>query len=398
MATNYLLSRPTLQGTMRESPDYGVMGVGLTDTILLIGHADADVMYNPYQVLNIQEAINFLNGDSNSPLVRGLLEAYNNGCKDIWVYPAAPMSEYQSDLTLRISQGFYSTYFNRLTQVYATIREWDVFHIIVPLEAPHYYTGSVDFTNQLIDHCSSTFAYTGAVCMGVLGTRIPDGMNAKTISNLVNDTRLKVLDDDGKFVMIVVGEGLITNPQLSTSYSSALSTQIATIMATALLNRSVAGILLPHVASVVGFDMTSAQLSTLSQAKLNPIVRTTKAKRGLAYQNKLLTDNTLGKDGSDFWSMGQMRLIANCVNQIRAYGWNFIGSRNNGLFEEAVSQYLVTLQRNGYIKQFSLNFDYQSATARTVVDSKQTVNVNVSITPIFGIRNIFFNVLTGPGA
>lgn len=395
MANNYLLSRPTLQGTMGVSPAYNVMGVGLTDTILLIGHADAQIMYNPYQVLNIQEAVDFLRGDSTSPLLRALLEAYNNGCKDIWLYPAAPMSEYISTpsdrFTVQFTGGknFYQLYYDRLTAAYSVLINYDLFHWIVPVEAVHYDTRGVDFTTQLVSHCSTVFLNTGACSLGILGTRVVKDVTT-AITELTTDSRLTTVGDAGKFVMIVIGEGLITNPQLSTSYSGTLATQIATTLATAPLNRSVAGVLLPHVASLTGLDYTDQQLNLLTQAKLNPAVRSFKAKRGLAYQNKLITDNTLAKNNSDYWSMGQMRLVAMCLNQIREYGYTFIGTLNSDLFKEAVYKYMDDLYKKGYVRDYSVDV--------VMSNSNTKATVNVSLFPILGIRNIFFNVVTGPGA
>ena len=64
-----LLSKPTLVGTMQESPQYRTLSIGQTDSILLVGHADAELMYEPYRVTNIRTAVNFLAADTKSPLL-----------------------------------------------------------------------------------------------------------------------------------------------------------------------------------------------------------------------------------------------------------------------------------------------------------------------------------------
>lgn len=59
-------------------------------------------MNDPYQVNDMQEAINLLRADSTSPLLRGLLEVYNAGARDIWLVAAAPMEEYVSNIDERL--------------------------------------------------------------------------------------------------------------------------------------------------------------------------------------------------------------------------------------------------------------------------------------------------------
>ena len=78
------------------------MGFGDTARILLIGHADGLGVNDPYQVNDMQEAINLLRADSTSPLLRGLLEVYNAGARDIWLVAAAPMEEYVSNIDERL--------------------------------------------------------------------------------------------------------------------------------------------------------------------------------------------------------------------------------------------------------------------------------------------------------
>lgn len=390
---NNLLSKPTLSGLMRESPNFKLTNTGQTDSILLIGHADALVLYEPYQVVDIKQAVNFLKADIQSPLMRGLLEAYNGGCKDIWLYAAAPMSEYviTADNRFEIVGGktFYQRWFDRLTAAYLALSDWDFADIVVPIEAVFYDAGGVDFATQLTNFCANTFLVTGAVCLGVLGTRI--NLPTQTaITNMVNDSRIANIGDGGKFVIVAVGEGIIQHPQVSNSYSGSLAVQVAANLATISLGRSIAGVKLPGVSALVGPNYTTAQIEAMTQAKLNPLVRTQRGKRGGTFEVRMLTDNTMGADGSDYWSMAQMRIVANCINRVRSYGQAFIGESLNDKFAEAVEDYLNLLRDNEYIRDFTLSISPENLRS-------SRLDVTISIRPIFGIRNIFFAVEVGAG-
>lgn len=393
--SNLFLSSPSLSGTLTESSLYQVMGVGITDTILLLGHADANTMYEPFQVLDIKKAVSFLGGDSQSPLVKALLESYNIGCKDIWIMAVAPMSEYEPTISERLTaktaygnKTFYERYYQRLTDAYAILSQYDFPEIVVPVEAVFYESGTVDFVKQLVDFCENLFVTTGSVCLGVLGTRI-NTLTDAAIDTMVNDTKIKSLGSAGKFVMVVMGEGILSQSQLAVTYPGSLATTVAAVMATAPLDRSVIGIPLPNVSALIGNDLTYENVEKLSNAKINVVSRTTRGKRGYSYQTRLMTDNTLGDDGSDFWSMSQMHIVANIVNQIRSFGFSYIGTVYLKKFKEAVFGYLNQLASDKYIKQFTLNI--------TEEDHGQKALVYVSVIPIFGIRQITFQVEVGPG-
>lgn len=372
------------------------MGVGLTDTILLLGHADATVMYEPYQVLDPKQAVKFLNSDSNSPLLRSFLEVYNAGCKDIWLMAVAPMSEYEQVISERLTakaafgnKTFYQRYNERLNVAYTSLSGYDFAEIIVPVEAVFYDAGGIDFLTPLINFCAQCFSVTGSVCLGVLGTRIST-FNDAAITAMVADSRLPLVSSSGKFVMIVVGEGILSQSQMSNTYAASLAVTTAALLATSDLDRSVIGLPLPNVSALVGNDLTAAKAEQLSQAKLNVAGRTARGKRGYAYQTRLLTDNTLGQDNSDFWSMAQMHVVANVINQVRAFGFSYIGTVYLSKFKETVYNYLTGLTRDGYIRDFSLTI--------TEEDHGQKALVYISIVPIFGIRQITFQIEVGPGA
>lgn len=402
--SNSLLSAPTLSGTMNESSLYNFMSVGLTDSILLIGHADAAIMYEPYQVVNAKKAVKFLNSESKSPLLRAFLEAYNAGCKDIWLYPAAPMSEYEPTVSQRNipnpnlgNQTFYQKYYARLTTVYASLKDYDFAEIIVPVEAVFYDSGQVDFLGQLVNYCKDSFINTGTVCLGIIGTRFSTSITSAIVDAMVKDTRIAGLGDGGKFVLIAAGEGTMSQSQMSTTYVASVATTVASIIATAKLDRSILGLVFPNVSNLVGNDLTQDQIERLAQAKINIAVRTTRGKRGYAYQARLNTDNTLGQDGSDFWSMAQMHIVAHTINSIRQLGYHYIAEANRLSYEKFhndVNSHLNNLVANQYIKNFTLSITTEDSIERAF--SRKAL-VNVSILPIFGIRQISFTVEVGPG-
>lgn len=427
MAEN-LLTRPRISGTIKNNAAYRTMGFGSTSRILLIGHGDGLSINDPYQVLDMQEVVNLLQADTTSPLLRGVLEAYNSGCRDIWICAAAPMKEYISDVDLRfdktqdvntISGGtpydsdlpslsfdvwggtlyitpayihsFYEKYYERLEVTYSILREFDFPEVIVPLEAPFYYTGGVDFLTQLANHCNDTFLNTGAVQMGVIGTRRPSTMTQHdAITGMVNDSRIASIGDIGKFVMVAAGEGLVSVPQMSLSYKVSVATQTAANIATLNLDRGLTYSKLTNIINLDGPDYTAAQLDLLTSAKINPAVRTTKSKRGSPFQTVLLTDNTVGSDGSDFWSISQMKLIASCANTIRSMGYSFIGSIDYAGFKQKVYDYLNNLVEVSVIKSYTLQIE-------RLDDRQGRVGVTVSLTPFLGIRQVYFSVETGPG-
>jgi hypothetical protein len=165
------ISPPSLSGTMRESPLYQTMGVGLTDRVFLLGHADGLALNDPYQISSLQEAINLLGADPAQPLLRAMLEAYYGGCRDLYLVAAAPQSEYVDQLSDRLTpkfggQNFYQRYFDRLTATYDLLLQYDLLQIVVPVEASFAGTGATDFLGQLTSFCQNAYSVTGVIPIG----------------------------------------------------------------------------------------------------------------------------------------------------------------------------------------------------------------------------------------
>lgn len=181
---------PSLEGAdIRIANRHRIVRDPNQDTILLLGHADtADGVYEPFEVQNVQDTINYLGGDQatptfqESPLVRGFLQLIDAGCQNIFLYPVAPMSEYVDSVNLLArlekhpewddaipgepsrtvedngelfptifvnslswgSNDFYERYWNRLAVAYSRLFNWgymEGIELIVPVEAPFFYTG-----------------------------------------------------------------------------------------------------------------------------------------------------------------------------------------------------------------------------------------------------------------
>lgn len=116
-----------------------------TNNILLIGHTDALVSYEITKIGSMQDAVNILRADVNSPLLRGVFDAYSCGARDIFIMSAGPMSEYVENVAERntkihkddvnVTYSFYENYFNSLAKCYSLLEQYDFLDFIVPLEA-----------------------------------------------------------------------------------------------------------------------------------------------------------------------------------------------------------------------------------------------------------------------
>jgi hypothetical protein len=402
------------------------MGVGETDRLLLIGHANGIAINDPHQVINMQETINLLGADGDSPLVRGLLEAYNSGCRDIWVMAAAPMAEYMpfeySDTTTRTTPRdewngltFYQQYSVRLNATYELLLQYDFPEIVVPIEAPFYDSGNVDFLTPLIFNCYERFRRTGSASIGIVGTRIGNEITA-AVDNMVNDIRINVNGQystqrmvdmvginygsqvmqnviDGsfaKFGMVVVGEGTLSLPQMDTPHVSSLAVAAAAQLATRRMDKGLTYAKLRNVISVTGPLLSDEDQKRLAQMRLNPAIKTIRGKRGGLYNIVLATDNTLSEENSDFWSVVQMRLVSKVMQKIRALGNRVIGTINYPQFKTDVYDYLNILTSSGAIRGYDLNI-YRGD------DQERTVFVELALRPYHGVRELFFTVEVGPG-
>lgn len=424
------LDPPRIYGTMHESHEYQVMGVGITDTIFLIGHADGIELNAPHQVINMQETVNLLEGNLRSPLMRGMLEAYNAGARDIWIVAAAPMSEYIDfdgiDKTPRLlgieewgGMTFYEKYNERLQVTYELLSQYEVIEILVPLEAPFHDAGGVNFFDDLVWNCYNRFKASGYPSFGIIGTQMgactPADIYAMRTSPIVQgmgdfsresfldyieeeygeDTRAEVVDDiPYKFGMIISGEAAIALPQSPIVYNGSVAAMAAGVLSNNLLTTGLTYQWLPNAINPLGRDLTQDEIKELARNRINPLVRKVKGKRGAPYNCVIATDNVFMATGSDFWSVVSVRMTAKVIQEIKVLGDGAIGTIEYNNFKKNVKLMLDKLRSTNNIKDYSLNIWRDSP----YVDPNQTVHVEIALTPYATVREIYFQVRVGPGA
>lgn len=379
-----LKTAPTLKATMKESALYRTMGVGTTDRIFLIGHADGIPLNDPYPVADMQDAVNALGADTNSPLLRGLFEAYFAGARDMWLIAAAPMSEYEPDLALR-DTAYYQTYYDRLNVTYSIIEQWDMAQITVPIEAP--FNTNVDFLGQLVVHCANSSTISGSVHLGFIGTR--GVLTPAMVNAMSNDARIPRLQDAGKLVTIFAGDVVYNFPEMEGTHTASGVVAAAAAFAQLPLNRGLTYRSLRNVVGPVGPDLSKDQIEQLAQAKINPIIRTVKGKRGTSYEAVIASDNTLAMDGSDYWSLAQMKLVSSVSASIRELGKKQLGGIGLVMFKNDVIQYLNGLFQADVLRNYTIDIK------RDPID-RTKVLVYLTLSPYLGLRQIFVQIEVGP--
>lgn len=423
-----LLDPPRLYGQIIETNTYRNMGVGETDNIFLVGHADGIGINSPYQVVSIKEAVQLIGGDLNCPLLRGLLEAYNAGARDIWLVASAPMSEYvpwdpNDPKNLRFvghdewgGLNFYERYQERLQTTYELLLDYEAVDFLVPLEAPFYYTGDVDFFSDLVFNCFDRFEKTGYVSIGIMGTLIgqitsDDIAALKTQSHFdelgnMEDYYAYMLATRGiefardnienavhKFGMVVFGETAVTLPQAPAAYSTSVAALAAGVLSALPYNRGLTYVNLPHATKPFGKPLKREEVKELAASRINPLIQTAQGRRGEPYRCVLASDNLASPYGSDFWTVSSMRLVSKIVKEIKFLGNISLGTIRYPQFKREVDDLLKLFVRRGFIRDYQLNI----TRAPSSEDLNQTVYVELVLTPYIGVRELYFQVKVTPG-
>lgn len=386
-----------------------------TATILLIGHADGIEINNPIKVRSIQSAIDLLGANLQSPLMRGVFDAYAAGARDIVICAAAPMLEYISDYSNRTtsttmfdleaatptSQTFYEKYYDRLEETYSLIKDLDFIDIIVPLETSIINTGGIDFITQLADYCADFHNSTGYVQIGVIGSR-SGGLSASDVElledNLVLTNKLtqynssgSIVSDSGRFVVPVYGEAVFQHPQIKTSYVSNLAASVAGMMASTPLDMALIRTRVPGATYVYGSDLSQQEFRRLENIGVNTIYRGKKTRRSVPFEVYLSNEFTLAKSNNTLSKATQMRLIAAVVNQVREYSYQAIGRFGYDLLVDKVKSYLLKLKSDKIIIDFSLNVEVKSTSTANII-------FYIELLSSLGLRKVDFSIATGPGA
>jgi len=402
-----LVSAPKLNVSAWESPHYRVMGNRLTDGLFILGHAPTvedggEMQLNvPYGVSSIQEAIDDLQADIDSPLLIAMLEAYFSGARDIWLVPVAPMSDLPRDEdgviipTEERNIDYFRNYRDRLNVAYDALLDWDINQITVPIGAPfndYVISPEVtedrpDFLGPLVNYCVNAFDRTGEIHLGIIGTL--GIIDQEMIDLMLDDGRLGALGEAGKFVSVFAGEGTFHFKELPFNHTSSVAVAVAGEMSRLPLDRGLTYRRLTKVINVKGQDLSYAQINSLAEKGINTVARNYKGRRGQVFQVMPFTDNTLAETGSDYWSLVQMRIASVVSAEIRAIGNRSLGTIGYGIFRSEVEEYMMSLARNDVVRQYTLDIQRDPGDHGRVL-------VDVSITPYFGVREINVSVSVGP--
>ena len=422
---NELLDPPRKYGIMRPSHMYQTMGMRTTDVTFLIGHADGLGINDPYEVRNMQEAINILGGDDQSPLARALLESYNAGARDLYLVAAAPMSEWVEfdlrDPTVRFQArdewgglNFYERYIARLETTINYLKEWDIPEIVVPIELPYFHAEGYNWDAMSLfgDLLASYIENNIAPPIVIMGSRLGEwttdqvqqAIDEKVYYN--NDELVDYFNlwgtywdptreeefytkSPNKYFFLVWGEATMSVPQLPMSYVASPIAAVAGAMSAAPLDRGMTWSRVPGVISPMGRDLTPEETKELSRKHLNAVVRTHRGKRGTPFETVLATDNTDAFTGSTFWAAVQLRLAVKVAKRIEMFGKRALGGIAFALFQKDCEDFMEGLVTGGIIQDYSLTIYVEN-------DADRTVKVNIGLKPFIGIREIFFTVEVGP--
>lgn len=377
-----------------------------TNNVLLIGHTDAIKRYELVKVSSMQDAVNVLRADVNSPLLRGVFDAYSCGARDIYIMAAAPMSEYVADVKDRNvkflkddvhqTYSFYESYYNSLAICYKHIEEYDFFDFIVPLEASMINTGTVNFARQLANLCQKIQEISGEVAIGVLGSR-NQGVTSADVQELVSknfqleniiNSDGTIDKDTGKYLILVYGEATFNHKQFQTSYASSLAASVAGLLSSTQVNFGISNQRVASAVSAYGAQLTTAQIKSLNNVGINCITKGTKSRRFSSPYDVYISGDYTMSVSENFKDSANVRLAAMIISEIQAISKNAIGKFAVSKVSSKVEALLSFLKSNNIIREFTLD----------VIADKQErgkLYFNITITSSRTLREISFSVASG---
>lgn len=392
---------------------YQPINTNETNSILLIGHTDAIEPFSIYRATSIQDAVNKLRADFNSPLLRGVFDAYSSGARDIFIMSPGYMSEYveQSELrNIKMFQdnsatpnafgnkySFYELYYMKLELCYEILRDYEFIDIIVPLETSIVDTGNINFAAQLASHCELVQLTTGEVQIGIIGSRTISGTNAN-IEQLKNKnfeipTRVTldgiIEQDSGKYLILIYGEAVFDHKQMQKTYVSSMAAATAGILSSTRVDYGLTKTRVPSALSIYGNPLTSAQIKTLANKKINTISNGLRSRRNPLYDVYITSDYTQSIS-ENFSDASNVRLVAMIIEEIQALGTNAIGKFSYDRLVRSADALMLMLKNSGIIQNYTLD-----AYADRIIRGK--VYFNITVTSVRTLRSISFNVATGKG-
>ena len=394
-------------------PSYDDLNQSNIQSILLLGHADGLELNNPVKISSIQNAIDLLSADKNSPLLRGVFDAYGAGARSIFICAVAPMSEYVANVNDRnngylflgsnaVAKTFYEKYYERLCSTYNVIKDLDFIDVVVPLEVSFIKTGGVDFLSQLVHYCNDFHNETGYVQIGIIGTR-GNGISSDDITLIENNKYLstkyttytnngaQIASDIGRYVMPVYGEALFSHSQIDATYTGSLSAAVAGMIVKSDLNMGLTRKRIPGAMSLYGADLSSSDLRRLDILGINTAFRGVKSRRGNVYEVYLTSDYTLSSLNSTFSKIPQMRLTSYVISQVEAYSQDSLGKFGYDRVVSNVINMLKLLKSNGTLVDFEFK-------AEEATNEKGAIIFYINLTSSLGLKRINLSLSAGPAA
>jgi hypothetical protein len=392
---------------------YEPVNVNDTNSILLIGHTDGIEPFSIYRITSIQDGINKLRADFNSPLLRGLIETYSSGARDIYIMSAGYMSEYVNDVELRNiktfaddgatpneynnAYSFYEYYFFKLELCYQILRDYEFIDIIVPLETSIVDTNGVNFVSQLASHCDYIQNITGEVQIGIIGSR-----SISTVEENVNELKNKdfeiptvvnsegvIQQDSGKYILLIYGEVIFDHKQMQRTYVGSLAAAMAGTLASTRVDYGLTKKRLPSAFAIYGPALTSQQIKFLAENKINTISNGTRSRRNEIYDVYITSDYTqsISENYSD---SSNVRLVAMIINEVQNISRNAIGKFSYDRATRNVDALLNILKSARIIQNYTLD-------AYADKLEKGKLYFTISVVSVRTLRKISFNVATGKG-
>jgi len=389
---------------------YKTIGNSTTLTTLLIGHTDSIEPYGILKLHSMQAAVNVLRAELDSPLLRGVFDAYSCGAKDIYIMSCGYMSEYVEDVSdrnvLMFSDNsstpnrysFYDLYSLRLDRCYELLRDYDFFDIIVPLETSIINVGNNNFVKQLAAHCHLMQDTTGEVQMGIIGSR-NNGINKDDINELLTkdfdlssqiDSNNVIIQDSGRYIVLIYGEAVFSHDQMQISYTSSMAAAMAGMLASTRIDRGLAKSRVPGALSIHGAEITLAEVKKLEDVGINTVIRGQRARRQALF-DVLLTGDYTQSIGESFKDSVNLRLVSVIIKEIQALGNVAVGKFGYDKIIRYVEEYMQTLQQARLI----LNYKVDSFADKYEIGK---LYFNINITSARTLRSISFNVSTGKGS
>ena len=396
-------------------PSYEDINFTNMQSLLLVGHANGIELNSPIKIRSVQHAVELLNGDINSPLMRGVFDAYDAGARSIFICAAAPMTEYVDDIDNRlisssyvdyesatpVFQTFYERYYERLSTTYSVLTALDFIDVLVPLETSIIKTGGVDFVSQLADYCDNFHNETGYVQIGVIGSKT-NGITSTDIDEIEDDQNLSdkfttynmsgdIVSDSGRYVVPVYGEALFSHAQLDSTYISSVAAAVAGLIVSNPLNFGLVRKRIPGAMSVYGSNLNSLEMNRLDAIGINTIYRNNKARRAQPFQVYLTNDYTMANINSIFSKLPQMRLASYLSSSVKGFGYDSIGKFGYDKVIDNTRQLLKKLKDDGTIVDYEFNAKPSSSEPGVIL-------LYINIISSLGLKKINLSLAAGPGA